>query len=212
MQPKRAYPARSLALYDEEKASPDFSRVSQRRIRYWFMKTILLCLGCLMELSYVVFATEAAPVKVQKVTFEQEGLLLQKYFVVSEFKVKNVFPHPIYLATQQNPEIRLYISSSVLHVDSSPMQCRDMSVEEPFWTLFERIIPGQIKYLKFRKRLDEKTVLPESVEYNLVYYDSGAISKAECINNEDKDRVLINCSCFDKMPKYNAFAGRSLIR
>lgn len=165
-----------------------------------------------MGLHCVVFATETFPVIVQKIAFESEGVLWKKYFIVSEFEVKNVSLYPIYIATQQNPEIRLYISSSVLHVDSSPMQCRDMSGEEPFWTLFERITPGQIKYLKFRKRLAKKTALPESVEYNLVYYDSGSISKTECLNDKGNDKVLVKCFCLSKMPKYNAFNGRSSIR
>jgi len=176
------------------------------------MKKLLLYLGCVTTLSCAVFATEPFPVKVQKVAFVREGLFWKKHFIVSEFEVKNVSLQPIYIATHQNPEIRLYISSSVLHVDSSPMRCSDMSMEEPFWTLFERIMPGQIKYLKFIKRLDKKTALPESVEYNLIYYDSETISKAECINNEGNEKVLINCFCLGKMAKYSAFTGRSLIQ
>jgi len=176
------------------------------------MKKFLSCLICIMALPCFAFATEPIPVKVQKVALVGEGLLREKYFVVSELEVKNVSIGPIYIATQQNPEIRLYISSSVLHVDSSPMQCSDMNGEEPFWTLFERVAPGQTKYLKFRKRLDRKTVLPRSFEYNLAYYDLESISKSECINEKISDKILINCFCLGKMPKYKTFSGTSLIQ
>lgn len=175
------------------------------------MRKFLLCLACVMKLSCAVFAAEPISVKVQKVALAREGLLWKKLFIVGEFEVKNVSLHPIYIATQQNPETRLYISSSILHVDCSPMRCRDMSMEEPFWTLFERIMPGQLKYLKFRKRLRKETSLPKSVKYSFIYYDSESISKSECTNNKGNDTVLINCFCLGKMPKYNAFTGISLI-
>ncbi len=165
-----------------------------------------------MQISSLLFATEPISVKVTKNTFVSEGILWKKYFVVSEFEVKNIALHPIYIATQQNPEMRLYISSSVLHIDNSPMHCRDVTMEEPFWTLFERILPGQIKYLNFRKRLDKKSALPESLEYNLVYYDSKSIAVSECIDNKGNDKILMNCFCLEKTPKYKVFTGRVLIR